>query len=292
MALSSTRQQASVGICICAMDRPTVLQTCLDSIAQGDLLPAQVIVSDDSRSPQPIRDVCSQFPFVEYREGPRRGLCANRNQVIAAAHTSHIALLDDDAAVGKDFVRRALEHAQQAHERTIISGDVLDGGQIFRPGSADFWGRFLQTARGDQYETIQLNCNLFPRHAFAVASFDEAFVYGFEDMDLCSALLAAGFRIEYDPAMQNRHFPPPQDRRTARKRFRQWEEARYYCSLKRLFRWERSPLRGCFYIVAAPVQTAMFSARWRQWQRISEVPGMMLRALRSYFELKKSKALR
>ncbi len=286
----SAEQPASVGICICTMDRPVVLLACLESIAEGDLLPAQVIVSDDSREPQSTQNVCTRFPFTEYQAGPRRGLCANRNQVIAAARTTHIALLDDDAAMGSDFVRRALEHAQRNDDRTIVSGNVLDGGQIFPPGSADFWGRFLQTPRGDRFETIQLNCNLFPRGAFAVASFDELFTYGFEDMDLCTALLAAGFRIEYDPAMQNRHFPPVQDQRTARKRFRQWEEARFYCSLKRYFIWEKASLRGLLYLVAAPVQTALFSARWRQWHRIPDVPGTMMRAIRSLLKFRSAAA--
>lgn len=284
----SSEPEPSVGICICAMDRPEALQTCLQSIAEGDLLPAQVIVSDDSRNSQAVRDMCARFPFVEYQQGPRRGLCANRNQVIAAARTSHIALLDDDAAVSADFVSRALEHARNDDAYTIISGDVLDGGQVFEPGSADFWGRFLQTPRGDRYETIQLNCNLFPRHAFEVASFDELIVYGFEDMDLCNALLVAGFRIEHDPALQNQHFPPPQDQRTSRKRFRQWEEARYFCSLKRFFVWEQSPVRGLVYIFAAPIHTAVFSARWRQWHRLPEIPGMMFRALRGFFRFRRA----
>ena len=279
---------ASVGICICAMDRAEVLQNCLESIAAGTLLPTQVIVSDDSRSSPAVKEVCARFPFVQYLEGPRRGLCANRNQVIAAATTTHIALLDDDAAVGRDFVSRALQHAQKDDQFTIVTGDVLDGGQIFRPGSPDFWGRFLQTPRGDRYQTLQLNCNLFPRSAFEVARFDERIVYGFEDMDLCSALLAAGFRIEYDPAMQNQHFPPAQDQRIVRKRFRQWEEARYYCSLKRHFLWERSLSRGLFYVLAAPLYTAMFSVRWRHWHRIPEIPGTMWRALRNFLKFRRS----
>ena len=264
------------------MDRPAVLRACLASIADGEVMPEQVIVSDDSRASSSVKEVCESFPFVEYLEGPQRGLCANRNRVIAAARTTHIALLDDDAAVGRDFVRRALVQARQNDDHAIVTGSVLDGGQVFRPGAPNFWGQFLQTPRDGRYETIQLNCNLFPRGAFQAASFDELIEYGFEDIDLCSALLSAGYRIQYDPELQNQHFPPGQDERTARRRFGHWEQARYYTSLKRYFVWQRAPLRGCFYAVAAPVYTAMFSARWRKWHRIPEAPGDMLKALQRF----------
>ena len=272
----------SVCVCICAMDRPAVLRNCLQSIADGEVLPQQVIVSDDSRSPEATREVCAGFSFVEYLEGPHRGLCANRNRVIAAARTTHIVLLDDDAAVGKEFVGRVLHHARQNDDHTIVTGNVLDGGQVFRPGAPNFWGQFLQTPRDGRYETIQLNCNLFPRGAFQSASFDDLIEYGFEDMDLCSALLAAGYCIQYDPELQNRHFPPSQDERTARRRFRRWEQARYYTSLKRFFVWRRMPMRGCVYAVVAPLYTAIFSARWRKWHRVPEAPGDMLKAVRCF----------
>lgn len=288
MALPSADSAPSVCICICTMDRPGALRACLQSIVAGEVTPQQVIVSDDSPLPHGTQEVCAAFPFVEYMEGPHRGLCANRNRVIAAARTTHVSLLDDDATVGKDFVRRALDHAQHDDDHAIITGDVLDGGQVFRPGAPDFWGRFLPTPRNGRYETLQLNCNLFPLQAFQTAHFDELIDYGFEDMDLCSALLAAGYRILYDPEMQNQHFPPPQDERTARNRFGRWEQARYYTSLKRYFIWQRSPLLGFFYAAAAPLYTALFSARWRKWHRIPKAPGDMLKALRVFQQFRRA----
>lgn len=270
---SSAASAASLAICICTMDRPDALRTCLESIWHSDTVPQQVIVSDDSLEPEATRKLCDQFPFVQYIDGPNRGLCANRNQVIARATTSHVSLLDDDAVIAKEFVRLALDHARSDGERTIITGSVLDGGQVFRPGTPDFWGRFTESTRKSRYETIQLNCNLVPRAAFHIAQFDELIRYGFEDMDLCSALLAAGYCINYDPAMMNQHFPPSQSPEVALGRFRRWEQARYYTSLKRYFIWERSPAKGLFYLLTAPLYTAVFSAKWKEWKRIPQVPA-------------------
>ena len=45
--------------------------------------------------------------------------------------------------------------------------------------------------RSGPFETIQLNCNLFPIEAFSETSFDEQKAFRFEDMDLCSDLRSA-----------------------------------------------------------------------------------------------------
>lgn len=274
---------ATVGICICTKDRPESLRLCLQGIAAGSLLPDEVIVSDDSKSPEDTVALCLEFAFVRYIVGPKTGLCANRNMVVAASRSTHLALIDDDAVLAKDFVRRALQHARTEEPKIIVTGSVLEfGTQLFSPGCPDIWGNFTQKTRNGQYETIQLNCNLFPRSSFDCSQFDELIQYGFEDMDLCSHLLAMGYQIKWDPELINFHYPPVQTTTITSERFRQWERARYYTSLKRYILWKRRPLLGIFYALVAPLYTMMFSAKWGKWERIPFILPDMIVAVKLF----------
>lgn len=291
--------RATLTICICTVDRPDPLRACLQSIASGELRPDQVLVSDDSRSPQATEAVCSAFDFVTYLEGPRRGLCANRNSVIARATSTHVSLVDDDAVVGPDFVSRAIDHANNDVGRVIVTGSVLEGGtRLVLPGASDFCGHFTYGPRertwwnrlSGRFETIHLNSNLFPRAAFDVAQFDELIQFGFEDMDLCSHLLAQGYRIEWDPKMINSHYPPPRTEPASWMRWRNWTRARYYTSLKRYFLWSRRPHLGLAYLLIAPVKIVLHSAKVGEWAQISPTPGDMLIAIRLFLKFRRQSA--
>ena len=287
---------ASVTICVCTRDRPYNLHACLKSIADGEVLPAEVIVSDDGADVASTTGLCAEFPFVRCVAGPHRGLCANRNHVIAQVRTSHVSLLDDDAVVDRNFVKLALEHARKGDQRIIVTGNILEMGErLICPGDSDFCGHFTYGPphpkwwkRGTgRFETIQLNCNLFPTKAFSEASFDELIEFGFEDMDLCSDLLARGYRIEWDPAMVNNHLPPARKDNEQSKRHRLWTQARYYTSLKRYFVWNRQPHLGFAYLLIAPTKVILHSIKWRKWQDILPTPHNLLTAVRLFLRFRR-----
>ena len=257
-ALWQRSGKPALSICICTANRPAVLRRCLASIEQGEMLPAEVVVGDDTLDGTETAAVCGEFSFVRYVRGPRQGLCANRNVVIAAALGEYLSLLDDDSEVTPSFVRLAQELVSRADGRTIFTGDVLkDGIERVTPRNPTFWGHFGKPllAMGP-CETVQLNCNVFPRSAFADARFDERIVYGYEDMDLCQQLLAGGHRIEYRPELVNLHLPLPKAADVMRTQNEQAERARYYTSLKRYMLWQARPVRALAYAALAPLHQA------------------------------------
>jgi glycosyltransferase involved in cell wall biosynthesis/GT2 family glycosyltransferase len=261
-----------LSICICTANRPAVLRRCLLSIESGEELPFEVVVGDDTLDGTETAAVCRDFPFVRYVRGPRWGLCANRNVVIAAAKGDYLSLLDDDGEVTPTFVKLARQLINSADGRTIFTGDVLeDGTNRVAPSNPTFWGHFGRPlAGGGPCETVQLNCNLFPRSAFDVARFDERIVYGYEDMDLCQQMLAGGHRIEYRPELVNLHLPPPKSADTKRTQTRQAERARYYTSLKRYMLWQSKPGRAVVYAALAPLhQAAHHLAHWRMGRAVA-----------------------
>ena len=252
----------TLSICVCTANRPAVLRRCLASIDQGDQLPDEVIVGDDSIDGTETAAVCREFPFVRYVHGPRQGLCANRNVVIAAAAGQYISLLDDDAEVTPNFVRVAVDIASVADGRTLFTGDVMeDGVRRVVPSNPTFWGHFGKPLNAGACEIVQLNSNLFPRSALADARFDERIVYGYEDMDLCQQILAGGHRIEYRPELVNLHLPPPKTRQVKLTQHRMAERARYYTSIKRYLLWQRRPLMAGVFVAIAPLHQALHHLR-------------------------------
>ncbi len=257
------------------MDRAESLTRCLQSIVASETRPAQVVVSDDSRAPEVTRKLCDLYPFVQYVRGPQRGLCANRNQAIQACAGDYVALLDDDAALTPEFVRQAEHLAGTSDGKTIFTGRVWENGSPLPLRNPSFWGHFTGN-RMVRHETIHLNCNLFPSLALSRASFDEKIVYGYEDMDLCSQLLAVGYRIEYRTELNTQHFPPPRD---PAQWLHQTEQARYYTSLKRYLIIQRKPMTALAYLLLAPLHQALHHVKSRTWQQIPQVARDMSIAL-------------
>jgi len=258
-------------ICICTSGRPAVLERCLASIAVGRVLPREVIVSNDGKQTDLItgvRDISKKYAWVRYVEGPRRGLCANRNHVIRQATTSHVSLIDDDGVVSVDFVERALA-AIAAHPDKIITGDVIEEG-IGRcpPTNPRFLGHFGRHVRpGERLANIHLNCNVFPRVMFDDASFDESIEYGYEDTDLCAQLLAKGYEILYVPELVNEHKPPNRIELRVTRRW-QLERARFYVTIRRHGIWQRNVVRLAAFLLIAPIHFSIHEAKHHRWRMI------------------------
>jgi glycosyltransferase involved in cell wall biosynthesis len=84
----------TLGVCITTRHRPELLEECLAHIERSTVKPARVVVSDDSSRPESIEEtarVVAKFARATYVAGPRKGVCANRNNALAV-------LTRDDAA--------------------------------------------------------------------------------------------------------------------------------------------------------------------------------------------------
>ena len=280
----------ALSIGICTANQPAMLRRCLASIEQGESLPAEVVVGDDSLDGAQTLAVCSEFSFVRYVRGPRRGICANRNVVIAATLGEYLSLLDDDAEVTPEFVRTAQNLASLADGRTVFTGDVMENGfDRVPPTNPTFWGHYgrpLSEVGG--CETVQLNSNLFPKTAFKDARFDEHIVFGYEEMDLCQQMLSDGFRIEYRRELLSLHLPPPRSKAVELFPGLHVERARYYTSLKRYMMWQSRPVRACAYAALAPLHQAAHYILRKQIRRALAGFGDMTWAFRQALASRKA----
>ncbi len=265
----------TLAICVCTMDRADVLRRCLESISNGSRQPDAIFVSDDSADGAEVAAICREFANVTYIEGPRSGLCANRNQVIRQAATSHVSLLDDDAVLSEGFVEEAKRLLATCADNVIITGIVNEDDAQIIPFNPSFLGHFRKPPNG-QLETINLNCNVFPRRAFDIAAFDESIGFGYEDMDLCSHLVFLGFRIRFESRLQNTHMPPKRTSSGLKARFVRTERARFYTSVKRYMLWNKSYFVLLAYLVIAPIHRALFAVKAGFWFDLKNcIPDMV-----------------
>jgi GT2 family glycosyltransferase len=254
----------SLAILICTANRPELLRRCLAAIRDGEMQPTEVLVSDDGRDGQEADAACAEFSGVRYFRGPRRGLCANRNAVIRQARSDFVSLLDDDAIVSADFVRRAFAIIADLPPRTLVTGRIVEAGRSITADNATFLGYFGKPPDG-RYDNINLNCNLIPRSAFAKVTFDETIFYGYEDMDVCTQLRAQGYVIRFNDGIVNTHAPPRHSVTANRERYSLAERARFYTSVKRYLLWERNWPKLLAFIVFAPGHRALHAIKTRRW---------------------------
>jgi glycosyltransferase involved in cell wall biosynthesis len=281
-ALRAPAKAPSLSILICTINRPQELHRCLTSITAGKELPEEILVSDDSPAGRETAAVCAAFPAVRYFEGPRRGLCANRNAVIRHARTEFVSLLDDDAVVSEDFVSLSLPILAELPAKTLVTGTTIEADRPVVPGNPSFLGFFGQPPKG-RFKNINLNTNLLPRAAFAEANFDETISYGYEDMDLCARLLSKGYAIRHEPSLVNTHLPPPRTAALERERSALAARARFYTSVKRLLLYEHNLPKLLAYTVIAPTHRALYAVRTGEWLDVPNAVTDMGFALRAGF---------
>ncbi|HXR31581.1 MAG TPA: glycosyltransferase [Solirubrobacterales bacterium] len=201
-------------VCICTRDRPRDLERAIASVA--DHAPtARVVVSDDGGGS--ALPVCEGHAQVRWVPGPERGLGANRNAAVAAAETSWVVFLDDDARLGEGFVAAiddclmGIDPAER--ERTVITGRERKGDLLVEPNDVDFLGFQRRPYEpGEPLHTVVINATVWPRRLFEEVDFDERLLYGSDEVDLCCSALGAGYRIVPCPSAVNPHDPAPSGR--------------------------------------------------------------------------------
>lgn len=207
-----------ISACITTRNRPQQLQACLQALANTELKPDHVVVSDDSPDEQMQQQnqniVTSFYPGAKYILGPRTGVCGNRNNAvnsIPASETDLVAFLDDDICVEADFFVKAIDRYQQMSPEqqnlTIISGvSRTPQGEEMVSGKLTFRGYFATTDTTP--ETVAIHATLFPRHFFDKEQWDENIFFGYEDAELCLRALRRGYKIIHCPELLVMHIAP------------------------------------------------------------------------------------
>ncbi|MBC8143700.1 MAG: glycosyltransferase family 2 protein [Armatimonadetes bacterium] len=269
-------------VCICTRNRPDDLNTALQSLWGSTLLPAQVIVSDDSDAAQSdkTRAVCAAQPHpVDYVPGPRLGLSANRNCCIDNLRDdiAGVSYIDDDVKVVPEFLPTFANVLAEVRGKAVITGGQLDHGTyLLQPRNRSFWGHQEVVPRdGNDYRAIVINTTLFPRQLFRTERFDEALRYGSEEVDMAERAVYAGFPIRFVPEVNNLHYPSP----TNRKEYESFTEAsRLYSQYKYLRYVKKSPKEAVRFRLLAPFHHVFSFVKQGKWGMLPKAFAAIARA--------------
>jgi GT2 family glycosyltransferase len=194
-------EQRRLSVVIPTIGRVDLLRQCLDSLAQCEPPPDEVVVVDQSGGSE-VEPLVAEYSGIGARavRSDRRGVAIARNEGLRAAAHDAVLMTDDDCTVAPDWVAAGGRLLTEDPLR-IVSGRVLPAGD-----AGDVPSTITDTEPRDHTGTVQCgvlytnNVALNRSEVLGIGGFDEAFETA-EDNDLCYRWLTSGRRLIYDPSL-------------------------------------------------------------------------------------------
>ncbi|MGO4222602.1 glycosyltransferase family 2 protein [Lysobacter sp. TAF61] len=130
-------------VCIANYNGEALLGPCIESILAQDCgFAVEIIVHDDASTDGSMAFLRSHFPQVEVIASTSNvGFCVSNNRMVAKASGEFILLLNNDAALASDALRRLHEESRQRQrpsvltlpQRDWVTGDLVDRGCLLDP---------------------------------------------------------------------------------------------------------------------------------------------------------------
>jgi len=268
-------------VAICTRERPDDLTRALHAMQALTVSPADILVIDNNPATERTRLVAALFPRVRYVREDTPGLDAARNRALREAGTPVVAFSDDDATPEPEWLGSLLAGFTDPHV-VCVSGLTLpleletpaqEWFERYSPFGRGFRRRVFDGTRHDPFavSAVGAGANMALRRdaVLDLGGFDEALDAGTAtrsggDHEMFARILAAGFRIVYEPAAVSWH----RHRRT-------WEELRdtvygygvgvyAFWTRKLLFEGELTILRH----VVGWLRYGQLPALWRALRRV------------------------
>ena len=206
-----------------------LVQDLLQDLKGCNAVPFKVILTLNVPEQLPFDAAAFPFPVRVLRNAAPRGFGANHNAAFAASEERFFCVLNPNIRLPRDpfpALLSRLENPAIAAAAPLIrnpTGEIEDHARPF-PTLSSLALKFFkkQTAIRDvsspfMPDWIAGMFMLFRRDAFAaVGGFDEGYFMYYEDVDLCARLLAAGLRVEVNPAASAVHDARRASRRSLR----------------------------------------------------------------------------
>lgn len=213
----------AISVTICSRNRLQLLADTVDSILRGEVLPAEIVIVDQSDAPQPL-PLAAEIPAacrIRHLHSRSRGVGAARNEAIRAARHDLLVLTDDDMLMAPSWLGELVRSLVEAGSRSVVTGRVLeardaDGG--FAPSTKSdeeprvYQGRIgrdvLYTGNMAMFRSTVEELGFFDERLGAGGRFPAAY-----DNDFGYRLLEAGYRILYVPeaVVHHRAWRPERD---------------------------------------------------------------------------------
>jgi glycosyltransferase involved in cell wall biosynthesis len=206
----------AVSVAVCTRDRPDDLGRCLEALLRLPDDGQEIMVVDNCPSTDATRRLVEQYGRVRYIREERPGLNNARNRALAEARHEVVAFTDDDAAPDPGWLRALRRN--YGHPLTLcVTGLTLP--KELETEAQVWFERAMPFGRGFEQQVFEKSfvnplaggrsgagVNMsFRREVMAcVGGFDPALDAGTAsqaggDNEMFSRILAAGYRIVYEP---------------------------------------------------------------------------------------------
>jgi glycosyltransferase involved in cell wall biosynthesis len=204
-------------IAICTRERADELEHCLSAISRLPDDGHEVLVIDNAPRTEATRRVVERFPGVRYVLEPRPGLDVARNRALREAKHEVVAFTDDDARVDPGWLRALMRNWE---DPLVMCVTGLTMPAELETPAQEWFERHSTLGRGFLRRVFEATThnplhsgpigagvNMAVRKPFVLErlrGFDEALDAGTPtqsggDHDLFTRILAAGFRVVYEP---------------------------------------------------------------------------------------------
>jgi mycofactocin system glycosyltransferase len=209
----------AVTVVVPVRDRAAELDRCLAAAGHRYRV---VVVDDGSADPAALAAACAARGAELVRREVNGGPAAARNTGLRVVGTEFVAFLDSDCVPAGDWIGDLAGHFADPLVAAVAPRIVA--APAARPAPAGDRGSVLDL--GDRAARVAPmtrvayvpTAALLVRRAALGDGFDEALRYG-EDVDLVWRLIAAGWRVRYDPGVRIGHAEPASRPELLRRRF-------------------------------------------------------------------------
>ena len=211
-----------VSVVIVCMNRPDLLEPCLDSLFAHTSVSCEVLVVAYRFSPENLVRIRTNYPSVLLIVSDEiRGFSENNNLALRQAKGRYCFVVNDDTLMSMPVIDRLVEDMAKLSENAAVMSPCIRfaGGRIQTCGRSAWtpW-RYAKhylhlvneggTPPSSMFQTYTLNgaCFLIKTEVFRkVGWFDERFFFTPEDIALGHVLNDAGYTVWADPSVEITH---------------------------------------------------------------------------------------
>ena len=194
---------------ICSRNRPQLLWETIQSILKGNEVPAEMVVIDQSKTPNPNLMNFQSEKKCEFRYvwSEKTGVSIGRNMAISIATHPVLVFTDDDMLVTPAWFGTIVRTLLAIGSQGVVTGQVLsseEDGKGFAPSIREDQESVIYRGRVNRDVLFTGNMATYRSTFDEVGGFDPSLGPGTrypaaEDNDFAFRLLEAGYSIVYDP---------------------------------------------------------------------------------------------
>lgn len=270
------KKDPSVSVIIPTMDRPEMLERCINSVISGTYKNIEIIISDDSKSNESklvVERLKKGFRRIKYVHNTERSISVAINKAIRQSRGELIFILDDDNEINKNCITELVSSITKSsnigivgplalyysHRNIIMHAGVIRSKFMRRAlyiHENERWGG--QIKEGEEVEDFA-NAFMFRRKAAKKAGLWDLLVpYMGEDGDFEARVRKAGYTVIINPQAKTYHDIPYNPKEAY---FVRVSERRMYHSMHSkvlyVFRYD-SELQKATFTISVPLYIAFY----------------------------------